>query len=314
MPDRLCDKRRANTARTMGMQPSHRNTITPIRRERVPVSAIIPVILLALLFLDGTTVSAQHPTFPLFRPPTTFSPQHSSQSTADLAKGKFLVAAKSLLDANFSETVVLLIDYNEDGAMGVVINRPTEVQLSAVLPEMKELEKRTDFVYIGGPVDRSQLLLLVRTQHNLEGSLPVFGDVYASIRRSVLRKMMDTPETKAQFRAYAGYAGWGPGQLDNEVSRGDWYILPADTETIFEKAPDAIWPELIRRGTVEWVHHRPQSNRRELGDYWSPLSGYPKNSLKMCPKAKILPPSASRLSAPPSTSSGQALPKGAAKA
>jgi putative transcriptional regulator len=255
----------------MGTRYARREPITYLRRELPPIAIMIPILLFALLFLDGTTVSAQYSTFPLFRPPTTFSLQRSSQSIADLAKGKFLVAAKSLLDANFSETVVLLIDYNEDGAMGVVINRPTDVRLSAVLPELKELEKRTDFVYIGGPVDRSQLLLLVRTQQNLEGSIPVFGDVYASVQRSVLRKMMDTPDTKAQFRAYAGYAGWGPGQLDNEVSRGDWHILPADVETIFEKAPDAIWPELIRRGTVEWAHHRPPPDRREQEDRMNPM-------------------------------------------
>ncbi len=231
-----------------------------MRSKRAPISGMTPIILLALLFLGGTTVSAQHSTFPLFRSPAFLPLQDSSQSRADLAKGKFLVAAKSLLDANFSEAVVLLIDYNEEGAMGVVINRPTDVQLSAVLPEIKGLEKRADFVYIGGPVDRSQMLLLVRTQQMPEGSLPVFGDVYASARRSVLRKMMDTPHTKVRFRAYAGYAGWAPGQLDHEVSRGDWHIVPADAETLFEKAPEAIWPELIRRGAMEWVH-RPQPDR-----------------------------------------------------
>lgn len=178
----------------------------------------------------------------------------ASQAVTDLAKGKFLVAGRDLRDPNFAETVVLLIEYTADGAMGVVINRPTAVPLSEVFPEIEELRQRADRVHIGGPVGRTQLLLLVQSPHRHEGAHQVFGDVYVSGSRALLHRLAGETATGEKFRAYAGYAGWAPGQLDHEVSRGDWHILPATAQTIFDAAPEAIWPELIRQGAVEWAN------------------------------------------------------------
>jgi putative transcriptional regulator len=105
------------------------------------------------------------------------------------------------------------------------------------------------------------MLLLVRSNRRPEGAHPVFGDIYVSGSRTVLKQMTKSVAATSTFRAYAGYAGWAAGQLDQEVARGDWYILPADAATIFEKASDSIWPELIRRGAVEWTRRqRPNLN------------------------------------------------------
>jgi putative transcriptional regulator len=170
-----------------------------------------------------------------------------------LAKGRFLVAGRNLRDANFAETVVLLVDYHTRGAMGLIINQPTEVRLTQVLPDMVGLQQRPDTVYIGGPVDRRRIVLLIRSSSALEDAQQVLDDIYISSSRTLFERLVDKAAVGEQFRVYAGYAGWAPGQLEREVSRGDWHILPADAETVFNKAPAEIWPELIRKGSIRWL-------------------------------------------------------------
>ncbi len=173
-----------------------------------------------------------------------------SQAGTDPTKGMFLVASQDLRDPNFSETVVLLIDYNPQGAMGLVINRPTQMKLSTVLPEIEGLKKRNDTVYIGGPVARMQMMLLIRSVDPPDGSLHIFEDVYVSSSGTVIQRMIDAVRPEERFRIYMGYAGWAPGQLDRELSRGDWHLLQADTETLFDRAPQEIWQELIRQSPL----------------------------------------------------------------
>ena len=169
--------------------------------------------------------------------------------TASLpAKGSFLVASRRLVDPRFQETVVLLISYGADGATGVIINRPTEVRLVDLLPSMEGLKDRADVVYYGGPLEGHRMLMLVRSGEKPEESGRVFGDVYFSSSKNTLESMLNAHKTAKQLRVYAGYAGWMPGQLDGEMSRGDWLIVRADARSIFEKKASEIWPELMRRG------------------------------------------------------------------
>jgi putative transcriptional regulator len=106
----------------------------------------------------------------------------------------FLVASRQLRDPNFKETVVLLIDYGRDGAMGLVINRPSEIKLATVFPDIKELKERTDTIYVGGPVAVNQMLLLVGTPLVPEESQEVTQDVYLSSSWKVLE-----PEATGMF-------------------------------------------------------------------------------------------------------------------
>ena len=174
----------------------------------------------------------------------------SGHAVGQLARGKFLVASRSLQDPNFAETVILLVDYNHDGALGVVVNRPTDVALVEALPEISELRRRKDVVYLGGPVARDRMLLLVRTREQPPQSLRVFDRVFASGNLDALRKSMARGDS---IRAYAGFAGWGPGQLDIEVSRGDWFIGPADSDAVFTERPTAVWDSLIERYSGDWA-------------------------------------------------------------
>jgi putative transcriptional regulator len=168
-----------------------------------------------------------------------------------LQKGKLLVASRTLQDPRFQRTVILLVEYSGAGALGVVVNRPTEVPLGEALPEVKELARRRDVtIYLGGPVARERMLVLLRTRTQPPDSLRIFGRVFASSSLSALR---DSVARGEGVRAYAGYAGWGKGQLDGEVARGDWLIGPADAEAVFAEHPDAVWDRLIERFAGDWT-------------------------------------------------------------
>lgn len=183
------------------------------------------------------------------------SPKERSSINAP-AKGVFLVASDSLSDPNFSQTVVLLLEYDKSGAIGLVINRPTEVSLASLLPEVEGLKDRKELVFLGGPVGGGQLFLLVRSTNRPHQSEEIVDGVYASASLQTLREIIAEESAVSVFQAYAGYAGWGPGQLDAELLRGDWLVTPADSETLFDKAPDVIWPELIRQNKGLWVYRQ----------------------------------------------------------
>jgi putative AlgH/UPF0301 family transcriptional regulator len=171
-------------------------------------------------------------------------------NVSTLAKGKFLVASRTLVDPRFMETVVLLISYDSTGAAGLIINRPTKMPLAKVLPSVEGLKKRSDVLYYGGPVENQQMLMLIRSDEKVEGSDNVFKNVYVSISAKTLDRMIRARKTQKQLRVYSGYAGWIPDQLDKEVSHGDWFIIDADADFIFEKKSSDIWLELIGRGSA----------------------------------------------------------------
>jgi len=171
----------------------------------------------------------------------------SGQETA-LANGVFLVAKPELLDPNFRETVLLITQPQVGGGpIGVIVNRPLTARLSKVLPGAGPVPEEFDQLHRGGPVARNQLLFLVRTSQPLEGSLQVLADVYLSSNRELMAEIVRGATPVTAFRAYAGYAGWAPGQLQNEIARGGWYVTPADADTIFAADPAAMWRDLVKR-------------------------------------------------------------------
>lgn len=177
-------------------------------------------------------------------------------ASQQLAKGKFLVASRELMDPNFLETVILLADYGPNGASGLVVNRPSRTTLAELLPDEEWLRPRNDTIYIGGPVAQDRLLLLIRTAKQPEASHLVFDDVYISGSASTLRDLTGRESESTKFLPYLGYAGWAPGQLENEVRRGDWWIVPADTDAIFDQPSTSLWQKLIERSAGEWAGFR----------------------------------------------------------
>lgn len=166
----------------------------------------------------------------------------------DLAVGKFLVASRDLGDPNFARTVILLVHYTEDqGAVGLVVNRATDVPISRVFQDLKEAKSRTDPVYVGGPVELNSVLALLKTASKPENAVRVFGDVYLISNKDLLKATLASGAEASVFHAFVGYAGWGPGQLEHEVDLGAWHIMPADAATVFHADPDSVWPRLIGR-------------------------------------------------------------------
>lgn len=188
---------------------------------------------------------------PLVLPPL----QLAAASASELATGKLLVANRLLRNSSFAETVILLLEYSENGAMGVVINRPTTVSLATVLSKVQGLKKRKDFVYLGGPVGRELILLLARSKKEPEDSKKILSDVYLVSSQTSLQQLVGQSDAALRLRAYAGYAGWAPGQLDAEVAHGDWYIQSTDATAVFDTPADQLWPELIRRSEFEWARN-----------------------------------------------------------
>ena len=197
--------------------------------------------LLPILILQATLFLIPH----LAAEATEANPAHLGFNTAipkespggpstreELAKGKFLIASRQLQDPNFRETVVLLIEYGLDGAMGLVINRPSAVKLATVFPDIEELKQRKDTIYVGGPVAVNQMMLLIRSSKMPEDATVVVPDVYISSSWKELERLIKKKNKDERFRLFAGYAGWAPSQLDFERTRGDWYVLKADAETV----------------------------------------------------------------------------------
>lgn len=162
-----------------------------------------------------------------------------------LSGGEFLVAARSIRDPRFMETVILLVNHDSNGAMGLVINVPTGVNLSSVLPQVKELRKRKDKIFIGGPVSGNELFLLIRTDKPPKGSLHIFGHTYLNASIEALKQVARDRNKGSKFRVFMGYAGWAAGQLEREVEMGSWYVVGADEKSIFDQDPSGLWQRLI---------------------------------------------------------------------
>ena len=166
--------------------------------------------------------------------------------TPSLGKGVFLVAAPALRDPNFRQTVVLLCEHGPEGALGVVVNRPTAMLVSEALPQVPVLEGQHHVLFSGGPVQPNHVLVLFRLSETPTDTHHVFDGVYLGGDMGVLERLITIPTGTEAFRAYVGYSGWGPGQLEQEMKTGAWITLPADPTIVFEKEPALIWPDILR--------------------------------------------------------------------
>lgn len=163
-----------------------------------------------------------------------------------LGKGVFLVASPGLRDPNFRQSVVLLCEHGPEGALGVVVNRPTGMLLSEALPQVPVLEGQQHVLFSGGPVQPNQVLILYRLTQEPTETHRVFDGVYLGGDMGMFERVLAAPGRPAAFRAYVGYSGWGPGQLENEMKTGSWITLPADPVAVFDKDPARVWPDILR--------------------------------------------------------------------
>jgi len=162
-----------------------------------------------------------------------------------LAVGALLVSKPALEDPNFAHTVVVLVQYDEEkGAFGLIVNRRTPATLEKVLPDLKSASNHQ--VYEGGPVQADLLLALFRSRTKPDEAQLVTGDIYETANSQAIEKMAGA-SAPARFHAYAGYCGWGEGQLENEVQAGAWSVLTPDPRILFDDDPDSLWQRLDRQ-------------------------------------------------------------------
>jgi putative transcriptional regulator len=164
---------------------------------------------------------------------------------SDLGAGKMLVASRDLPDPNFSKTVVLLVQYDDEGVVGLILNRRSKVPISRLSDNVNGVKDRSDPIYAGGPVGRTDVLALLRSHGKPEDAKRVFGDICLVSSKELLQKTLASPPEANVVHVYLGYSGWTMEQLENEVDAGAWYIFPGDAQAVFDSNPDSLWSRLI---------------------------------------------------------------------
>lgn len=179
---------------------------------------------------------------------------------ASQTKGRLLLATPPLEDPNFDRTVIYVIEHHTDGALGVVINRPSEESLDEPLDRWDDLQASPGSVFLGGPVEPDALIALALAKEPVDEPTEELAPVSG---RVVSADLTTDPAFVAGIldavRIFRGYAGWGPGQLEGEIDAGAWLVLDARPEDVFADEPDDLWRTVLRRqgGRLAWLATAP---------------------------------------------------------
>ncbi|MBZ5610945.1 MAG: YqgE/AlgH family protein [Acidobacteriia bacterium] len=159
------------------------------------------------------------------------------------AAGKLLVATRQSRDPDFAQSVILLIHYSRQGAIGLMINRPWDVPVTRLFPELTQSKAK---LWQGGPIALGVRGLL-RSPSKPEQADPVLAGVYAISSVKTLEGMLAANTPSDAFRVYGGSTGWSVEQLKSEISRGLWRVVPADARAVFDPHPATLWSRLNAR-------------------------------------------------------------------
>jgi putative AlgH/UPF0301 family transcriptional regulator len=226
-------------------------------RAPVPVAAALP-------WYDSRPANMPSRRLKAYRtkgelPPALFLPiqfKNPQKNPEDLGVGKLLVASRGLGDPDFAGTVVLLVHYDEKGALGLILNRRTDIPLSRVL-DLEAAKDRSDPIYLGGPVGPSAVFALLKSSAKMEKAENIFGGVYLISDKALFEQTISARPDAGVFHVYLGYAGWAQDQLRNEVQLGAWFVLPADATTVFNADPDSLWLQMIQKTELQLAKTEP---------------------------------------------------------
>jgi putative transcriptional regulator len=157
-------------------------------------------------------------------------------------KGKLLIAGPTLFDPNFRRAILLIADHDEQGAVGVVLNRPADVTVAEAAPELGDLVDPEERLFIGGPVQPQAAVVVAEFDDPSRASLLAFGSVGFLTGEEPV-----TVGGIRRARVFAGYAGWGPGQLEQETEQDSWLTEAALPQDIFTPDPEQLWNSVVRR-------------------------------------------------------------------
>lgn len=175
-------------------------------------------------------------------------------------KGRLLIATPPLDDPNFDRTVIYMLEHQDAGALGVVINRPTDEPLTEPLDRWSDLQPTPAHIFRGGPVEPDALIALaLANEPVIEGTdelSPISGRVTSA---DLTTDPAFVAGVVSAVRIFRGYAGWGPGQLESEIEFGSWLILDAEPDDMFATKPDELWRTILRRqgGRLAWLADAP---------------------------------------------------------
>jgi putative transcriptional regulator len=176
----------------------------------------------------------------------------------DSLAGWLLVSSPALMDPSFRRTVVLMTHHDEDGAVGLVLSRPSELRIAEAVPELGDLPYVEEVVSVGGPVQPGAVVVLVELDPLEEDTEPIVGNVaYLPPDRAP----DELPLLRA--RVFAGYSGWGPGQLEGELAEPSWIVVQAEPDDVFATDPDRLWRSVLERkgGTFSLIASMPYDPR-----------------------------------------------------
>ena len=164
---------------------------------------------------------------------------------AESLRGKLLLASPTLLDPNFVRTVVLIAEHTEEGAMGLVLNRPAASTVIEAVPDLAWLTGGDEQVYVGGPVAETAVIVLA------EFDLPELAGAIVEDDLGFIGADADDAEwlegAIRRARVFAGHAGWGPGQLEGELAEEAWIVEAPRREEVFTDDPEGLWAAVLRR-------------------------------------------------------------------
>jgi putative transcriptional regulator len=174
--------------------------------------------------------------------------------------GQLLLASPALLDPNFRRAVVLVGIHSEEGAMGVVLNRPSPVTVGEAVPQLEQAVAERERVFVGGPVQGTSVVFLAEFIDPELAGLLVLGRIGFPAPDADVQELA---EATARTRVFAGYAGWGEGQLDEEVQQGDWIADAALPDDVFTDAPEELWSSVLTRkgGSYALIARMPADPR-----------------------------------------------------
>jgi putative transcriptional regulator len=163
-------------------------------------------------------------------------------SMVESLQGKLLVSSPALIDPNFRKTVVLIAHHDEDGAMGLVLSRPSEVAATDALPALDGLPGAHDPIFVGGPVQPEAFMVLAEFDDVDEAAAPIIG------RLGFMPAEAEPDDLSIRrLRLFAGYSGWGEGQLEAELAEDSWIVVDAQPDDAFADDPDELWRAVLHR-------------------------------------------------------------------
>ncbi|MEI8201492.1 MAG: YqgE/AlgH family protein [Bacteroidota bacterium] len=160
--------------------------------------------------------------------------------------GRILISEPLLNDFYFGRSVVLLIEHNEDGSFGVIVNKPIHVKIQEAIPDFPDFETN---IYLGGPVSTEQIFFLHTIGEAIEGSMKITNDgVYWGGDLDIVKEMISMKTLDPQdIRFFIGYSGWVPKQLENELKSNSWLVSPTSKNEIFSESPEKLWNTIVKR-------------------------------------------------------------------